>query len=161
MGAAKPISFRHIIRNLALRGIFRRWGCSASILNAKRLLRNRTESTRSTSGTGIMSNANAADANCALDSEALEYQLQLGDGVSTGSGSDRVAIPPITILAIRCDPVATAPSTDDLTHCKSRYSDPTSNDGADNSALRATNDCRLFFHLFSSARDSPACNRCL
>src|SRR5438132_10726213 len=105
IGAAKPISFRHIVRNLALRGIFRRWGCSASILNAKRLLRNRTENTRSTSGTGIMSNANAADATALLIQRRLEHQLQLGDGVSTGSGRDRVAIPPITIRAIRCDPV--------------------------------------------------------
>ena len=32
--------------------------------------------------------------------------------VSTGSGSDRVTIQAIPILAINCDPVATAPGTD-------------------------------------------------
>ena len=36
------------------------------------------------------------------------------DGASTGSRSDWVAIPAITTLAIRCDPVAAAPGTDDL-----------------------------------------------
>gem|GEM_PF-278789 len=36
----------------------------------------------------------------------------MGDVVSTGSGSDRVAIPAISILAIKGDPVATAPGTD-------------------------------------------------
>src|SRR5207237_10680335 len=96
-----------------------------------------TENVRSPSGTGNKSNANAADATALLIQRRLEHQLQLGDRVSTGSGSDRVAIPPITIRAIRCDPVATAPGTD-LTHCKSRYSDPTSSHGADNLALRAT-----------------------
>src|SRR5947199_2332411 len=34
------------------------------------------------------------------------------DGVSTGSGSDRVTKLAMSILGIRCDPVATAPGTD-------------------------------------------------
>jgi hypothetical protein len=39
---------------------------------------------------------------------------QFGDEVSTGSGSDRVTIPPISIIAIGFDPVATAPGTDSI-----------------------------------------------
>src|SRR5438477_9425523 len=51
MGATKPISFRHIILPLfSGEFVYGRWGCSASILNPKRLLLNRTQCTRSTSG---------------------------------------------------------------------------------------------------------------
>src|SRR6266478_1673117 len=50
MGAAKPIIFRHIILPL-FSGEFvcSQLGCSASILNPKRLLLNRTQCTRSAS----------------------------------------------------------------------------------------------------------------
>ena len=46
---------------------------------------------------------------------SAEVLSHFGEEVGTGSDSDRITVPAISIFAVSCDPVVTAPGTDPKT----------------------------------------------